>query len=450
MFKTALLLKKFFNPILNPNRLAMFYNTVWLLLEKVFRIGLGFFVTALVARYLRPEQFGILSYAVSVIALMEPLVNLGLNSVLKKYLLYHQEQSAEILGTVLLLRSISALTSVVVIYILVPIINTSVLADGNNLSTKILLYILSIGLIFKIFEIVDIIFETQVNSKYPSIVKSLSIVFSSVIKLFLIYHDYSLIYFGYAIIGEGLFCAIGCLYVLRYRQTAFPPIFDWRVDRKILRKILGEGAPMILVGVAVMIYMKIDQVMLKHMVDARAVGIYSVAVKLSEPWAMVASNIIASIFPTMVLAKKRSLSDYYRKLQKLFAFMNALAVVVILPTAIFSEFLVTLIFGSEYLPAAPILRVHIFANFFIFIALAQDPWDIVEKHMKFVLLKTLFAAISNVLLNLWLIPRYQGMGAAWATLIAYSSIFYLNIFHRKCRKAMLLEIKALFFWKYLR
>ncbi|MBF0359799.1 MAG: flippase [Oligoflexia bacterium] len=430
---------------LNPNRIKIILNTTWLLIERVFRIGLGFFVTALVARYLGPRDFGLLSYAISLMALFESFINLGLNSVLKKYLLYWPDKTDSLLGTTLFLRFTSAFLIIVMLLLLLP--HYYRYTPG----LREIIYILSLSLIFKVVDLVDLWYESQVKSKYSTIVKSVAIVSTSILKLILIYIKAPLHYFAWAVTIEAIVCAIGYLYLLKRHKGPLSSWSSWKFDFEILKKLFNECWPLTFASIAVMVYMKIDQIMLKHLADEQAVGIYSVAVKLSEPWGFIAVNIIASFFPTIVLAKKKSIKDYYNKLQKLFSFMTFFALIIAIPITIFAHPLINMIFSSKYASSAPILQVHIWSNLFVFWAVAQDPWDIVEKHTKFVCFKSVLAAILNIGLNFFLIPRYGGFGAAWATLISYSMVgFFLNLLHRKTRKAFVSQFKSLLFWKYLR
>ncbi|MBF0313291.1 MAG: flippase [Oligoflexia bacterium] len=428
--------------ILSPNRVKIFINTSWLILERLFRIGLGFFVTALVARYLGPKQFGLLSYAISIVAIVEPLANLGLNTILKKYFLYNPESRYEIQGSVFALRFASSLLFFIIMLIIIPFI-----PEGPPAEVRWVLTVLSVGLLFKIFDLIDLWYESQVQSKYTSIIKSSAIVLSSIAKLLFIKFELSLLWFALATILEGLICTAGYIWIIGHHGDS---VRKWRFHWPLLRNILKEGTPLMIASLAVMIYMKIDQIMLLHMAGEHEVGLYAAAVKLSEPWGFIAVNIVASIFPTLVMAKKASLKDYYNKLQKLFSFMTLFAIIITLPISYFSSFFISTIFGANYIASAPILSVHIWANIFIFWAVAQDPWDIVEKHTKFVLFKTIFAAFLNIGLNLYLIPTHGGLGAAWATVVSYSSVFFLNSFHKKSRKAFIAEIKSLLFWRYLR
>ena len=63
------------------------------------------------------------------------------------------------------------------------------------------------------------------------------------------------------------------------------------------KRLLSESWPLILSGVALMLYMRIDQIMIGNMINDSAVGVYSVAVKMAEVWYFVPAAVVSSLFP---------------------------------------------------------------------------------------------------------------------------------------------------------
>jgi polysaccharide transporter, PST family len=106
---------------------------------------------------------------------------------------------------------------------------------------------------------------------------------------------------------------------------------------------------------------------------------------------------------------------------------------------------IALLFGAKYDESTPILLVHIWASVFVFLGVAQSCWFMAEDFLMSALQRTMMGAVINVGLNIWLIPIYGGLGAAIATVIAQAfSVFVLNIFDRRTRKIVLLQIKSIF------
>jgi len=173
-------------------------------------------------------------------------------------------------------------------------------------------------------------------------------------------------------------------------------------------------------SIAVMIYMKIDQIMIGQMLGNDAVGIYSAAVRISEIWYFIATAVAASVLPTILEAKKNNEAQYRLRLQALFDLMTWIAIIVALPVTFFAMPLVTMLFGAEYSEAGGVLAIHVWATVFVFLGVAGGNWFLAENQQLISLQRTALGAVVNVLLNILLIPMMGVVGAAWATLIAYA------------------------------
>ena len=105
---------------------------------------------------------------------------------------------------------------------------------------------------------------------------------------------------------------------------------------------------------------------------------------------------------------------------------------------------VPLLFGAGYAAATSILQIHVWSTWFVFVSSASDPWYINHDLRGLYLVKTTAAAALNVLLNLLLIPRWQGAGAALATLIAYgASAILMGAFSRHTRPLLVMQLRAM-------
>jgi polysaccharide transporter, PST family len=203
-------------------------------------------------------------------------------------------------------------------------------------------------------------------------------------------------------------------------------------------------------GIAVTIYMKIDQVMLGQMASDHDVGIYAAAVRISELWYFIPLAIVSSVFPSIIRARELDQQLYTRKMLRLFSLMSAIALTIAVPLTFLASPLVTFAFGEPYAAAGPVLSVHIWASLFVFLGLASSTWYIAEGLIRLSFYRTTLGATVNVLLNLVLIPRYQSMGAAIATVVAYGLAGVVaNAFSSKTRALFVLQVKSLAFPRYL-
>jgi PST family polysaccharide transporter len=215
------------------------------------------------------------------------------------------------------------------------------------------------------------------------------------------------------------------------------------VDWTWAKSLLKDGWPMVLSGLAVMIYMRIDQVMLGQMKGDHEVGIYSAAVRISEVWYFIPLAITSSVAPSITAAKQLGEAFYYRRILKLFRLMVLLALVIALPVTFLATPMVVRLFGAPFASAGPILSLHIWAAVFVFLGVAQGPWIVTEGLMKVSLNRTVAGGLINVGLNVYLIPRYGGLGAAVATLVAQIvSTLLMNAVDPRTRRIFWMELQA--------
>jgi PST family polysaccharide transporter len=192
-----------------------------------------------------------------------------------------------------------------------------------------------------------------------------------------------------------------------------------------------------------MIYMKIDQIMLGQMIDDEAVGIYSAALRISEVWYFIPMAIVASVFPAILEAKKRSEEQYYQRLQRLFDLIVLLSICVAVPMTFLSTPIISILFGSTYEEAGAVLAIHIWTAVFVFLGVASNRWFIIENRQMLSLQRTALGAMINIILNLLLIPRYGVLGAAWATVISQFSVNVLyDALQGVTRKMFFMKIRA--------
>jgi len=100
---------------------------------------------------------------------------------------------------------------------------------------------------------------------------------------------------------------------------------------------------------------------------------------------------------------------------------------------------------TNFAEAGTILAWHIWAGPFVFLGVARSNWLMAENFTRFSFLTTSLGAIVNILLNFLLIPPYQGVGAAIATIIAYAVASHIScLLYPPMFKPGLMLTKALF------
>jgi O-antigen/teichoic acid export membrane protein len=193
----------------------------------------------------------------------------------------------------------------------------------------------------------------------------------------------------------------------------------WRFNLALARNLLKDSWPLIFSNLMIMVYMRIDQIMLGNMAGSQALGIYSAAVRISEAWYFVPMAICSSVFPAAVKANADSEELFYANLQKLYNLMAFLAYIVAIPVSFFSGSIIRILFASGYSQAGPLLAVLIWTGLFTSLGVARNVIIISKNWTRVNLISTTLACALNVLLNYFLIPHYGAMGAVVATFISY-------------------------------
>ena len=414
-----------------------FTNTSWLLFEKGFKVVNILLIGVLLARYLGPAQYGILSYSLAYVFLFSALAKLGLDSIVVKALVKHESERDSILGTSFVLKFFSSILSIVIL-----LCTSSLLHDNEE---KKLILILSLALLFLSFSVVDFFFQSKVLSRLSVYASIFSITLSIILKLLLIIYKASLISFAFAFLFEAILLSIGYLGFYMIHGLSFK---NWQFNRDWALKLLKDSYPLMLAGIFIVIYMKIDQIMIKSILDSSEVGKYAAAVTLSEGWYFFPMIIVTSLFPAIINAKESNKGLYYTRLSSLYRFMFWLALIIAIPITLFADWIINTCYGVNYLEAAQILKIHIWAGIFVFLGVSSSRWLIVEDLQIFSIINTAIGAVLNIILNYILIHKYGIVGAAWATLVSYFfSGYFSYLFFKRTRPNFVFVNKSIFLFK---
>ncbi len=410
-------------------------NIGWLFFDKALRMGVGLFVGVWVARYLGPEQFGQLSFATAFIGLFGAIAGLGLQGIVVRDIIRDPACKEEILGTTAALQMMGGLIAYAItvgtIFWLRP--------DDNLI--KALVAILGSSMLLRASDITIYWFESQLQSKYIVWVQNIVIIFFAVIKVVLILSNAELILFAWAIATEALVITLALIAVMSKHG---PPMrkFSIRIERA--KQLLKAGWPLMLSGLAVLIYMRIDQIMLGQMIGDKAVGIFGSAARISEVWYFIPTAICASLLPTILEAKKRSEKQYYERLQKLYDLMVVLSVTLALPMTFLAPYIITFLYGEAYRDAGVVLAIHIWSGVFVFLGVARGSWTLAENMQHLDLIFIAVASFINIVGNYYFIPQYGPIGAACVTVFSqFCSVQLLPFLNNRSRKVAIMGFKSM-------
>lgn len=405
-------------------------NASWLIAGKIVHVLLSFFVGILTARYLGPNNYGLINYATAFATFFTSFCTLGINSVIVKNFIDHPEEEGETIGSTLVLRLASSFLSLCTIVGIVSII------DANERITILVVALYCTSLVFHIFDTFNYWFQSKLLSKYYAIATLVSYLVASAYRIILLMLGKSVIWFA---IGNSIdYCIVAIMLFVFYKMNHGPKL-SFSVKKS--KELLSISCSYILSGLMVAIYGATDKLMLKQMLDDTAVGYYALALSISTMWVFILSAIIDSLKPTIMRYHNTDKIMYEKTTRQLYAIVFYLSLLASSFIALIATIFIRIVYGNEYLPAVTVLRVVVWYVAFSYLGVARDVWIVCERKQKYLKYIYMFSAILNVILNLITIPRMGANGAALSTVITqFCTIFVFPLFIKDLRT----NVKLLF------
>ena len=400
-----------------------FKNTGWMFLGQFFYLFLSFFIGAWIARYLGPEKYGIVSYVVAFVGLFAFASSLGVDGVIQRELVSKPEKKNELLGTGFRLKLIGAIAAFFLVVL------ASVIFASDNILVQVLIIVFSLNFFLQAPSIISNFFYAQVKAKKPIQAQIFTTLISSVLKIALILFGGGIIWLIVIYILDVIWTSLFLVYL--YKREGYK-ISAWKYDKMVAKFLWKDSWPLMLSAAAATIYLRIDQVMVGQILGEMAVGIYAAGVKMTEIFYFIPVIIASSLFPAIVNARKTNINIYLSRLKNLYLLLGVLALLIAIPISIFSELIVNLVFGPDYLASASILRLYVWSSIGFFIASGIGNKLMAENRTQAIFGVNLASMIINIVLNLYLIPMLGLIGAALATLLSYSAMpFWLFLIDRQ-------------------
>jgi len=411
-------------------------NTLWVLSGKGFEMMLTMVVGILVARYMSESDYGIYNYALSIATIFAVLSNLGLANIVTKDLVNKVEEEGLILGSAVFLKLIGGILSIFSALVFAYIL-------GNSRINLIFILIATIPILIKSVDVISFYFDAKVLSKYNVFAKTVGIIFSNLLKLAVVVFELDIIWiYCSLIVDAGIFMMLLILAYKKYGTVAFR---HWQKSISVAKTLFKHSWPLMFTSIIYVFYLKIDQVMIKELLNAGELGHYSAAVKLSSAWYTIPWLITGSIFPALLNALKKSKTLFNERFSLLCQGLYLMALAAILPITFLADWLIAFLYSGKYAQAGLILQIHIWSSIFVFIGYAGSKWLIAKNLQRIALINMSIGAAVNVTLNWIFIPKYGIAGAAYVTLLSQALTFIvMPIFFRASRELFVIQISSFF------
>ena len=416
-------------------------NVIWSLGGKIVNMASALFVGILVARYLGPENYGIMNYVISYVAIFTVFATFGLDNIEIRELSRQNDKKDTILGTCFGLRILFAVLAYLGIV-------CSLIVYKTDRFTSMMILTYGLTLFTGTGNILRNYFTSIVQNKY--IVKSeiFRTFVGASIKILLLLMKAPLEYFIYAQIFDTALVASG--YYISYKSIV-GSVRQWKFDKTIVWFILKESFPLVLSGAAVIIYQRIDQVMIGNLLNKTEVGYFATAGKFVDLILFLPAVLVQTVTPMLIRVKESQPKIYETRKRTFVCITTWTSMLMALVVSISAYWLVMYTYGKEYAPAIPVLQIMAFKAVGMALSSSSGQIIIMERMQKWAFIRNLMGCVVCVFLNYILIPQYGIIGSAIVTIITVLCTgCFANIFIPPYHKVMKIQLYALFLgWKEL-
>ena len=381
-------------------------NAGWLIGGRVAQMVLSLFVGVLSARYLGPSNYGLISYGNALMGLFMSVCTLGINSVIVKEFLDHPQTQGEALGSAILLRILSSFLSALFA------IAVSFVIDYGQWETVIVVALCSLSLLFHAFDTINYWFQAHYQSKITAVAAFAAYLATAVYKILLLILNKNVFWFAFATSVD--YIVLAAVLLVAYKRAGGAKLSFSAAKGKA---ILSKSYHYILSGIMVAIYGQTDRLMLKQMLSETEVGHYTAATTICGMWTFVLTAVIDAMYPTIVRTYGKDQELFDKRNRQLYALVFYLSVCASLAFLVLGKWIVRILYGVDYLPAAMPLKVITWYTAFSYLGVARNAWMVCNDKQRYIKFMYIPAVLINVGPNALLIPGMGAVGAALASLI---------------------------------
>lgn len=386
-------------------------NSSWLIGCKLLQQVLGLVISMMSARYLGPSNYGLINYASSIITFVTPFTTMGLSNILVQELVAEENDEGCVLGTSLLSCTVTALLGILTTLAFVMLFN------ADQTETQIVVGLYSVILLTQAWEIMQYWFQAKLQSQYYAVVCLIAYVIVSAYKIYLLATGKSVYWFAVSYALD--YFIIDILLFICYRRLGGGRLtFSFAK----LRNMFSRSRYYIISSLMVTFCVQTDKVMLSAMIDEVTTGYYSAASVCAGLMTFVFNAIMDSFRPVVLQNKQRDQNKFEESVEKLYSIVIYLSLAQCVVITVLARPIVGLTYGAEYSPAIPILRICSWYTAFSCLGVVRNIWVLAENKQQYLWIINLTGAIVNVVLNALLIPKFEGIGAAVASLISQFSM----------------------------
>lgn len=419
----------------------IFSNVIWSLGGKIVSMASALFVGILVARYLGPEKYGLMNYVISYVALFTVVASFGMNNIEIRELSKHNENRNTILGTCFRLRLMFAVIAYLLMCVTLLIYKSDAFTSAMILTYGLVLFT-ETGAVLRNY------FTSIVKNEYIAKSEILRTLIGAVVKILLLWFKAPLQYFIIAQLFDSFLVASG--YYICYKKSV-GSLREWNLDKTLIPYIVKESFPLLLSGAAIIIYQRIDQVMIGNMLSKEDVGYFATAGKFVDLILFIPTVLVQTITPMLVRIKEQNELSYEQKKRTFVSITTWIAIIISFMVSLMAFCLIRYTFGESYIAAIPVLQIMAYKAVEMALSASGGQIIIIERMQKWAFIRNVLGCFLCIILNYYLLPIYGIVGSAAITIFTVLFTGTLsNVLIPQYHSIFKIQMYALFFgWKEL-
>lgn len=382
------------------------------------------------SRNLTITEFGLFYSVFAFLGFFMGFVDLGFSRTVVKYIpQYLVEKRKDLLkasiyfvGSIILVVS---LLSFVIFFLLAPWLSTSYFKDMNAVYVIIGLsasFVFSSGLLF----LRQMFLGFQKVGFFSSIelVKVL-ILWITTLVFFLLFENI----FSPVIAYATSFLIVFVIYACLFWRYVFPDLFSvrYQLTKPFVKELIYFSLPATMTIFGGIFANYIDTILLTYLQGVKEAAIYNVAFPTAALIGYIGMSLRYVFFPTV---SELWIKNEREKLLTGIQLFNKYVLIFLLPLSIlileFTPLIIELLFKETYLSAVTPLRILLFGNIALSLALMYSTTLVAIGKPKYDAIVIISSGLLNLLLNALLIPHFSTIGAATATSLSYFLMLILS------------------------
>lgn len=388
-------------------------NATWIIACRVVQAIFALIINMLTARYLGPSNYGLITYAASLVAFVIPIMNLGFNAILVQDFVNNPEQEGKILGTSVFLSMCSSICCIIGVTIF------AFIANYDEPVTILVCLLYSFILVFQALDLIQYWFQAKYLSKYTSVVSLCAYLVVSAYKIYLLVTAKSVYWF--AISNAFDFALISISSFVIYHRLYGQKL---SVSIALGKEMFNRSKHYILSSMMVTIFAQTDKIMIKLLIDESATGYYGAAVACAGMTSFVFTAIIDSFRPSIFEGQKISNDVFEHRITMLYSVIIYISLAQSVFMTPLAGIVIRVLYGVAYTPAVGVLQIVVWYTTFSYMGAVRNIWILANNMQHYLWKINLMGALANIVINAILIPIIGIYGAAVASLITQ---FFTNV-----------------------